>query len=208
MNTKYGHTINILLAGPDCAFRYQGQNLDEADQMRLSRNPALKQRPDWQTSRFLKQESRLNILSLSHSKGAAVLADAAIELPIGVDIEYICTRDFPNLAAYSCSGQEQTWLAARGWLAVDFYRFWTLKESLIKAAALDFPADMAKVGIDIQTDGNPKIKNLGGYSWHGISALCGNWALACVWRGEPNLAPQWHIFGNLGTKGLQDIWLL
>ena len=50
--------LTLLLAGPDCAHHYRHALLDAADHARCQQQPALVQRPDWQSSRFLKQQSR------------------------------------------------------------------------------------------------------------------------------------------------------
>ena len=64
------HAVSLLLAAPDCAAGYRPALLDQADRRRLERKPALADRADWQSSRYLKQQTALPVLSLSHSKGA------------------------------------------------------------------------------------------------------------------------------------------
>ena len=58
----------------------------------MSAAPALAMRTDWQVSRFLKQQTKAPVLSLSHSHGAALLAAGAYPLPLGVDIEWLRPR--------------------------------------------------------------------------------------------------------------------
>lgn len=199
----------LLLAAADCANGCQPALLDEADRARLAHSPALAQRPDWQVSRFLKQQTALPVLSLSHSHGTALLAAADSPFSAGVDIEALKTRDFKTLSAYSCSPEEQKWLAERGWQAADFYRLWTLKEALIKAAMLDFPADLPHVGITVAR-GRLKIKHSAGRAWQGLSALTRTHALACVWEADAHIQTEWRFFGKLAAQEtvLQAVWRL
>lgn len=207
MNTN---SISFLLAAPDCALFYQTDQLCASDQNRLKANPALSCRIDWQVSRYLKQQSTLPLLSLSHSKGAALLAASASSAVVGVDLEKIRPRDFAALSAYSCSSIERQWLAERGWTAEDYYRLWTLKEAMVKAAGLNFPAAMPHIGLIQHTDGTLGLQDATGHTWHGISALCQDWALACVWDRCHTYQPIWQFFGSFsGMKvPLRDIWQL
>ena len=88
------------------------------------------------------------------------------------------------------------WLAARGWRAADYYRLWCTKEALIKAAGLDFPADLPHAGVCRQ-GGHAKL-HIGGQSgWQGFAGLCGGWALACVWPDWASPQMRWQYFGTL-----------
>ena len=188
--------IDLLLADAVCAQHYQAALLDSADRKRVNAAPSLAMRADWQVSRFLKQQTKAPVLSLSHSHGAALLAAGAYPLPLGVDIEWLRPRDFSALAALSCSPDERQWLAARGWRAADYYRLWCIKEALIKAAGLDFPADLPHAGVHRQ-GGHAKLHIGGRGGWQGFAGLCGGWALACVWPDWASPQIRWQYFGTL-----------
>lgn len=176
--------FTCLIADSRCADLYRADGLDAGDRQRLHRNPALEERTDWRVSRHLKQQSEQPVKSLSHSGGAAAVLCGRTTLPAGIDIEQIRPRGFPALAAWTATEAERRLLAANGWQAADFYRLWTLKEALLKAANLDFPADMAAVGWQNTSDG--LCLHVGGQrGWHGVSTVFnGRWALACVWQGR------------------------
>ena len=199
--------IDLLIADAVCAPDYQAALLDQADRARVSAAPALAMRTDWQVSRFLKQQTKAPVLSLSHSHGAALLAAGAYPLPLGVDIEWLRPRDFSALADLSCSAEERQWLAARGWRAADYYRLWCIKEALIKAAGLDFPADLPHTGVCRQ-GGHAKL-HIGGQSgWQGFAGLCGGSALACVWPDWANPQMCWQYFGTLAQPqhAVCEVW--
>ena len=199
--------IDLLIADAVCAPDYQAALLDQADRARVSAAPALAMRTDWQVSRFLKQQTKAPVLSLSHSHGAALLAAGAYPLPLGVDIEWLRPRDFSALADLSCSAEERQWLAARGWRAADYYRLWCIKEALIKAAGLDFPADLPHAGVYRQ-GGYAKL-HIGGQSgWQGFAGLCGGWALACVWPDWASPQMRWQYFGTLAQPqhAVCEVW--
>lgn len=73
--------------------------------------------------------------SLSHSNSYVVLAVADSE--IGVDIEMVRSRN-PKLADYVLSDQEKAALKEE----MDFYRFWTSKESLVKYVGFGIDRDL------------------------------------------------------------------
>ena len=187
--------LPLWLAGSDSAAHYQPQALDEGDRQRLNKHPALAQRADWQVSRFLKQQAAAPVLSLSHSRGAALLAAGSDLGAVGVDIEYLKPRDFAALAQWCCSPQERQWLSAFGWQAEAYYRLWCLKEAMIKAAGLSFPADLPQAGLRWQANGGIGLY-AAGQAWQGVSARCGDWVLAAVWQAEKNLQPQWNCLGR------------
>ena len=185
--------LYCLLGGPAVAADYRSDCLDEADAQRLARTPALAQRQDWRVSRCLKQHAPAPLLSLSHSRGHAALL-CGTDQTAGVDIETLRPRDFAALAAWICSPDETAWLAHKGWQAEDFYALWTLKEALIKAAGLDFPEDMAAVGL-IPHSHTLHVRGAGG--WYGLTAQVGaEHMLACVWRDPDVWAPQWLCYGT------------
>nr|WP_256473531.1 4'-phosphopantetheinyl transferase superfamily protein [Neisseria sp. HSC-16F19] len=170
---------------------YRSDCLDEADAQRLAVTPALAQRQDWQVSRCLKQHAPAPLLSLSHSRGHTALL-CGTNQSAGVDIETLRPRDFAALAAWICSPSEAAWLAHQGWQCEDFYRLWTLKEALLKAAGLNFPEDMAAVGL------MPRKHTLhvrGKSGWYGLTAQVGaEHMLACVWRDPMIRVPQWRCY--------------
>ncbi len=73
--------------------------------------------------------------SLSHSNSYVVLAVADSE--IGVDIEMVRSRN-PKLADYVLSTEEKKELKEE----MDFYRFWTSKESLVKYVGFGIDRDL------------------------------------------------------------------
>ena len=141
-----------------------------------------------------------------HIGAGAVLAGVA-DGPLGVDIEWLRPRDFSALADLSCSAEERQWLAVRGWRAADYYRLWCTKEALIKAAGLDFPADLPHAGVYRQ-GGYAKL-HIGGQSgWQGFAGLCGGWALACVWPDWASPQMRWQYFGTLAQPqhAVCEVW--
>ncbi len=187
--------LQLWLAGADSAEHYRPQALDDGDRRRLSRHPALERRVDWRVSRFLKQQAAAPVLSLSHSRGAAMLACGGGLEAAGADIEYIKPRDFAGLSRLCCSAAERQWLAQGGWQAERYYRLWCIKEALIKAAGLAFPADLPRTGLRWRADGGVYLY-AAEQQWQGVSARCGDWALAAVWQAEKKLQPQWNCLGH------------
>lgn len=187
--------LYCLLGGPGLAADYRNDALDAADVQRLARNSALAQRPDWRISRALKQHAPAPVLSLSHSRSHAALLCGTPQTA-GVDIETLRPRNFAALAAWVCHPHEAAALARAGWPAEDFYALWTLKEALLKAAGLPFPAAMAHVGLMPQTR-NRRLQVYGETGWYGLSARLGSGhMLACVWRDAAVRAPQWQCIGS------------
>ncbi|WP_373700237.1 4'-phosphopantetheinyl transferase superfamily protein [Neisseria dentiae] len=180
-----------LIADNRTAALYRPDALNEADCQRVQRHPALATRTDWQVSRYLKQQAPLPACSLSHSKGAAALLCGCGTVKAGVDIEAIRPRDFAALAGWVATEDERRILSANGWQADGFYRLWTLKEALLKAAGLAFPADMARVGLQTFSDGPTRLHVNGQHGWQGISTTVnGSWMLSCVWQGQAEIELQ------------------
>lgn len=175
--------LHCIVGGRDLAPVYDGSALDAADRLRIGKNPAVEQRADWQVSRVLKQCSALPVRSLSHSKAwAAVLASEG-DMPCGVDIEMMRSRDFAALADWVADAAERAYLAGRAWAEADFYRLWCCKEALLKACGLSFPADMQKVGWHLD-DGGLIALRAPGAGWHGMTVPYGGLMLAAVWQGD------------------------
>ena len=134
---------------------YRPQALSPEDARRAPAIRSAKALLDWRVSRALLQSVRTagatpQALSLSHSGGHALCAQAPADRAVGADLERIRPRDIHALAAWVCSAAEQAWLRDAASLPLRqtrFYLLWTLKEAFIKAAGLDFPADMASVGL-------------------------------------------------------------
>ena len=56
---------------------------------------------------------------------------------------------------------------------------------MVKAAGLDFPADMRRVGYDNVDGAKAGWRVDGQTGWQGVErVLAGNMVLACVWRGN------------------------
>ncbi|OWT77713.1 4-diphosphocytidyl-2C-methyl-D-erythritol kinase [Achromobacter sp. HZ34] len=112
--------------------------------------------------------------SLSHSDGHALVAHGPAGWRMGVDLERKRVRDLEALAPWCCDDAEQAHLQALAEAdrLTFFYQLWTLKESFIKAAGLDFPADMRTVGLRAQADG-----------W-ALRAPAGTWDARCWTIGE------------------------
>ncbi|MDO4879155.1 MAG: 4'-phosphopantetheinyl transferase superfamily protein [Neisseria sp.] len=201
--TKPVERLFCLSAGPAAGVFYDDAPLDEADAGRLAGQPRLAERPDWRTSRFLKAQARHEVLSLSHSRGYAALLAGRGGLRCGVDVEVVRPRDFAALASWVCDGGERVFLTHGGWRAEDFYRLWCVKEALVKAAGLVFPADMVRVGL-VFCDEGCRLRVDGESGWRGLSALLdGRLALACVWQGDAVL--EWGFYGGLDAQALGGV---
>lgn len=197
--------LTCLLTDSALAGHYSDGLLNAADRQRLQQSPALAQRLDWRVSRVLKFQTASSVQSLSHSHGHAALLVANAQIPLGVDIEKIKPRDFGALAEWVCTVEEQHYLAASNRQAEAFYRLWCIKEALIKAAALNFPADMPRVGYTFVQNKISGLRVDGENGWHGVSARLGeDFALACVWKYDMQTVFDWQFYGGLQTESLQD----
>jgi 4'-phosphopantetheinyl transferase len=139
------------------------------------------------------------VLSLSHSGGHALVGIAPAGWRIGVDLEAIRARDTGRLAQWCCTDAEQQALAhcadeARRSKA--FYLLWTLKESFIKAANLDFPADMRSVGLMPDAPPSPALDLPADAGWEKDGHPWAGWRLR---------APQvgWHAWAAV----VDDAWI-
>lgn len=161
----------LYFTTPEAA-NYRPELLDGEDKSRLNAAPHLALRPDWRSSRYLKQllPQPRPPFSLAHKKGHAVLfcADAVV----GVDLEYIQKRDFAALLPWFCTAREQEWFYQCQDKCLGFYRLWTLKEALLKALRGDF-ADLLHLG-----SATPAPK---GMRWQQFSYLADNtWLITVV----------------------------
>jgi 4'-phosphopantetheinyl transferase len=214
-------TLALWWGDPDIAVQYRADLLQAVDRDRAENARAPRAERDWRVSRALLQQVRsawpadgAPALSLSHAHGHALVGTAPAGWRIGVDVEAIKARDTVRLAQWCCTGDEQAELAR---CADDarrlrmFYLLWTLKESFIKAANLDFPADMRSVGLAPPMDGPPwagwrlRAPQPGWRAW--AAELDDAWIASVVWRpaemaaaGRPATpgrvegpsAPGWH----------------
>ncbi|WP_255444366.1 4'-phosphopantetheinyl transferase superfamily protein [Achromobacter sp. LC458] len=179
---------------------YRVQDLSENDALLAPARSGPKAREDWRVSRALLHDVRRStpaggVTSLSHSGGHAVCARAPDGWAVGADLERLRTRDFAALAAWVCSKEEAVALAALEGPAQchRFYLLWTLKEALIKAAKLAFPADMATVGLARDGDGTWRLRAPPG-PWQAASWMVGDaWMASVVWQG-PDPATRYPIW--------------
>lgn len=184
------------------AVLYQDENLSADDARRVPASDSRQARKDdWQVSRVLLHEARSAmtpdaVLSLSHSGGHAICAQAPAGWKLGADLEHMRPRDVPRLADWVCSPAEAAALAALDGDAQreHFYLLWTLKEAFIKAANLDFPADMASVGLAPGAGGEWRLNAPAG-AWRACSwRVGGAWMASMVWLAfsDNAMSPQWR----------------
>lgn len=203
-------TPEILLWWADghAAQAYSEDRLSAGDAARARTARGPKAQADWRASRALLQDVRTALAegattSLSHSAGHALCASGPAGLPLGADLERIRPRDVPRLARWVCAPQEQAALARLDGAArlERFYLLWTLKEAFVKAARLDFPADMAAVGLAGDPDADWagwRLRAPPG-AWRAAAyRLGGDWVASAVWRaaaGTP-ARPAWRAATN------------
>ena len=178
----------IWWADQSAALSYRPEQLSVEDAARAAAIRSAKALRDWKASRALLHDVRSRqpdsrLVSLSHSNGHAIVATAPAGWKIGADLEAISPRDVQGLAHWVCSAAERDLLAGLPDEArlLRFYQLWTLKEAFIKAAGLDFPADMASVGLRPARPGlalNPPSGR-----WRACSYRVGaGWMASVVWQ--------------------------
>lgn len=150
-------TPTLWWGDPNLAPQYCADLLQSADKARAAKARSPRAEQDWRVSRALLQQARSDesagavpVLSISHARGHALVGTAPAGWRIGVDLEAIRPRDAVRLAEWCCTDDERGALARCGdetRRLRAFYQLWTLKESFIKAANLQFPADMRSVGV-------------------------------------------------------------
>ena len=184
--------LSLWWACQSAADHYQPQSLSPEDSRRAPAIRSAKAQRDWRVSRALLQDVRAahsasHSLSLSHSGGHALCAQAPAGRAVGADLVRMRPRDTDALAAWVCSEAEQAWLrqADAPLRQGRFYLLWTLKEAFIKAAGLDFPADMAVVGLTPQPSGALALRPPPGYWQAACWQLGDEWAAAAAWRAVP-----------------------
>ena len=143
--------IQLWFAGPALQAEYDPQALTAGDRAREAARLAGRNAHEWRVSRALQRRLVIpyRCSNLSHSDGHALWAASSIHAQIGVDLERMKSVDELALAELVADEQELALLRSlQGQSRTRlFYRLWTLKEALVKAAGGDFPADMFKVGI-------------------------------------------------------------
>lgn len=150
--------IEVWLATPDAAGRFDPSELDDADRAAWAAIHTSRRRRDWESSRALLAAVPVageRRSSMSHSHGFAALAVAPAKVAVGVDVEWLATRDFRGMADTAYSAEECACLAALddpSELRSTFYAFWTLKEAFAKALRLPL-ADALRRCRFIGTDG-------------------------------------------------------
>lgn len=188
-------------ASPETAVHYDRATLRQADWGRADQVRRPKAELDWRVSRALlaAMPSGQDLLSLSHSQGHALCVSARNEVLLGVDLERIVPRDTLGFGRWVCSGSEQQALMD---LALDpdrqaeyFYLLWTVKEAFVKAAGLDFPADMGKFGFDGSPASglnNLRLRSPVGAWWAQAWHLEPDWMAAVVGQGEVPCGFTWY----------------
>ena len=170
---------SLAFAPPSLAARYREHDLDAADRARLRTTPHLSERPQWRTSRALLAHLRNAypgyIPCLSHKHDHALVA-LGRHKP-GADLESLRTRNYFALAAHSFTAQEQDWLRAHPEPQSAFYQLWTLKEALIKAENLRFPAGLRQTGLH---GGELFSVSRRPYRWLTL-CLDEHWIISAVW---------------------------
>jgi len=133
----------VWLATPDAADRLDPGALDAAGRDEWASIRTTRRRRDWESSRALlgampAVQGRQS--SLTHSHGFAGVALAPAAVAVGVDLEWMASRDFKGMASAAFSPTECEYLATIGdpsALCSTFYAFWTLKEAFAKALRLE-----------------------------------------------------------------------
>lgn len=185
----------IWWVDPRAALDYRADELSPEDARRAAAVRSPKALRDWKASRALLQAVRAAVpapraASLSHSHGHAICVTAPDGWRVGADLERIKPREVERLAEWVCSPAERNALAglAGGARLDHFYMLWTLKEAFIKAAGLDFPADMAAVGL-APSDGGLRLCAPAG-TWGACSYRLGDdWMASVVWQQPAVRAP-------------------
>lgn len=208
-------TLWLGWADPSAAGRYRADTLSAQDASRASRPRSERAERDWRASRALLHDLRSTIAgagreSLSHSAGHALCARAPAGWDVGADLERMRPRDIRPLAPWSCDPAECAMLDA---LAGDsllecFYLLWTLKESFVKAAGLDFPRDLRSVGLrPCPRGGGLQLRAPAG-GWRARSyRLAPDWIASVVWRQPCGLEPEirWRAAAGCSVPALRPL---
>jgi hypothetical protein len=132
----------VWLATPEAALLFDPSRLGAADRAAWYGLHTPRRREDWASSRALLAAvpaAHGHASSLSHSRGFAALARAPGQVAVGVDVEWLSTRDFLSMARMAYAPAEADELASledAASLRDRFYQAWTLKEAFAKALRL------------------------------------------------------------------------
>lgn len=85
--------------------------------------------------------------NLSHSGDYVLLAVG--DCSVGIDIEKHSSIDFINIARFICTEEELSALKQSSTLQTDFYKYWTLKESYMKATGKGFSMSPKSFAFDL-----------------------------------------------------------
>ena len=138
-------TAELWLATPDAADRFDPSTLDDADREAWASIRTVRRRRDWESSRALlgaipAVQDRQR--SMTHSHGFAGVALSPATVAVGVDLEWMVSREFKGMAGVAFSPAECEFLATLddpSELCSRFYEWWTLKEAFAKALGLALP---------------------------------------------------------------------
>jgi 4'-phosphopantetheinyl transferase len=196
-------SMQLWWADPAAGRAYCESLLTGSDVARAAQRRGVRAQVEWQASRALMQAAPAAIdarsRSVSHRAGHALLAVGGKGTTVGVDLEAMQPRQIEALAPWCCSADEMRWLDNVDGVArlTRFYLLWTLKEAFIKAAQLDFPADMRRVGLSPLDGDTCALRPPGSgvweaYSYH-LDGTGPGWIAGVVWQ-APGVrdAPQWH----------------
>ncbi|WP_094854340.1 4'-phosphopantetheinyl transferase family protein [Bordetella genomosp. 10] len=193
----------LLWGGPAAAADYDPAVLSDADAARAGLPRTPRAALQWRVSRAALRQAGAGTRgdaprawSLSHSDGHALVARAPAGWRVGVDLERRRPRDVAALAQWCCDAGEQAHLAAlpEARRLAFFYRLWTLKEAFIKAAGLDFPADMRSVGLQA-------LQAQAAGRWT-LRAPAGAWRARCWEIGEDWVASvAWSVDDGAAAPG-------
>jgi 4'-phosphopantetheinyl transferase len=180
--------LDLWWADPGAAQDYDEALLMPQDRPRAALHRSPRADLEWRTSRAalayaLTVRNAPTALSLSHRHGHALVAAAPSVWKLGVDLERVQSRNVDILTPWCCTDEEVSLLSSfTGEARLQaFYLLWTLKEAFVKAAGLDFPADMKTVGLISGGQGWTLCAPDGG-NWCARSALLGpDWVASVVW---------------------------
>jgi len=132
----------VWLATPEAVDRFDPSALGPAEYEAWTSIRTARRRRDWESSRALLGAAPTvpgRRRSLTHSHGFAGLALAPAAVAVGVDLEWMASREFRGMASVAFPSDECAYLATLdepSELCSAFYAFWTLKEAFAKALDL------------------------------------------------------------------------
>lgn len=189
----------LSFSGPASSSRYDPCSLSAADRRRAGESRAARAELDWRVSRVLAAELRMRAgaaqdaeVALSHSRGHALAGLAPVGWKLAVDLERCRMRDVSGLAEWVCDAAEGSLLASEAGQARlrAFHLLWTLKEAMLKALDLPFPAGMRRVGLAVNGDGGMKLRAPSG-QWRAQAwELPDQWIAAAAWSASAEGAPR------------------